>query len=184
MFNLMRTTPYESIRCVMIIDDNHNQLDSIGIPWVQDMSKMSKIETARSNAAKYKGRGKEIRICTRMDIKWFLSELVPDDTEYFDYDLTRWCKQGVLMMPYSPTCKIDGKPHYNIWSDFRARIIEMINDRYKEIPVLLIGEKTHKYEDLIDSRYTLPVTVYRECNHPDWYKIVNEWITGEPIQWL
>ncbi len=185
MFKWMKVTPFNTIRCILLLDDTFNHIEHPGIPYIQDMSKMGKIELAESMRERYKGRGSEIRLCSRKEINNLLTGIAPE-YEYFDYDLTRWCKQGVLMMPQSPTCRIEGKPHYQIWADFRARMIDIVNQHYPDMIWLLCGKRGRKHEDLIESRYTLPVTLWPQSSNPIWSTQINDLLVSrkeQPIIW-
>lgn len=87
------------------------------------------------------------------------------DVKTFDPDLTRWSKQGVLMLNTSLTTEID-KPgkHIKIWDPFTKYLIDMLNATDKEFVWVLMGKHAQENEDLIDN--ILNNTKILKCSHP------------------
>lgn len=77
-----------------------------------------------------------------------------------DVDLKRWANQGVLMLNTALTCQIDKVgSHYDIWKDFVAYIIDMLNLTNSGIIFILFGAKAQELESLIgDNHYVLKAT--------------------------
>ena len=170
----MKVCPFDSIKAVMLIDEWYAYLNKQGVPYSQDNEKM------RRNEFK-----PDIKICNRKEITELIDPLMPY-YKMFDYNLERWCKQGVLMFPIAPTCRLDGKPHYKIWSGFVNRVIEAINIAHKDVPWMLLERGCWKYEDQIESKNTILYTSYPKCSNENWYKDINKVLTDrniESIKW-
>lgn len=82
------------------------------------------------------------------------------DTQHFDQDLSRWSKQGVLLLNTSLTTQID-KPgkHHDLWKPFITFLIDMLNARYKNLIWVFLGKNTSEFADMVnddhDKLYTL-----------------------------
>jgi uracil-DNA glycosylase len=79
-----------------------------------------------------------------------------------DVDLKRWANQGVLLLNTALTCQIDKVgSHYDIWKDFVAYVIDMLNLTNSGIIFILLGAKAQELESLIgDNHYVL------KASHP------------------
>ena len=77
-------------------------------------------------------------------------------------DLSRWCKQGVLMLNVALTVQAF-KPgsHLGIWKDFTNFVVSKLNEQYWRIWVLL-GKEAQKLKPLI----THPSQIIIEAEHP------------------
>lgn len=77
-----------------------------------------------------------------------------------DVDLKRWANQGVLMLNTALTCQIDKVgSHYDIWKDFVAYVIDMLNLTNSGIIFILFGAKAQELESLIgENHYVLKAT--------------------------
>lgn len=143
VFRFLKECPLHSIKAVIFIDDDCNYLDAhTGIPYSQNPEMLKKPEFPKTP---------DDRLCGRKNVAFFLKRLIKEN-ESFDFDLTRWCKQGVLLLPYTPTSRIEGTPHYDLWRELRIRIIDTLNVRYPDIPWVLVGQRTIKMEDAIVSK--------------------------------
>ncbi len=170
MFHWLKVCPFKSIKCVIMVDDTHNGiLSNHGIPFSRDNSDLGQNE--------YTGKV----IVKNRDIKTFLVPVVQDNESY-NYNLERWCKQGVLMMPLASTWRVGGQAHYELWKDFRVRIIETIEEMHKDIPWLLVGEKAQRYECTIESKHTIPIDLQPELSIPNWNEKINS-LLEKPIDW-
>ena len=87
------------------------------------------------------------------------------DVATFDPDLSRWSKQGILMLNTSLTTEIGkiGK-HIPIWDPFNKYLIDMLNANDKEYIWVLMGKQAQQNEDLIDN--ILNNTQILKCSHP------------------
>jgi uracil-DNA glycosylase len=87
------------------------------------------------------------------------------DITTFDPDLSRWSKQGILMLNTSLTTEIGkiGK-HIPIWDPFNKYLIDMLNANDKEYIWVLMGKQAQQNEDLIDN--ILNNTQILKCSHP------------------
>lgn len=166
MFRWMQLTSVDSIKCVIMgIDRYNNAPDNVGIIY-------SRLE---SMLTEDKLRGEYV-----MNNKFIASFLNPViKTKKFNYNLERWCSQGVLFFPYSPTYRLNGEPHYALWANFRARVIEAIDT---DVTWLLMEEKCHKYENLIKSNDVVLMNVLPELYPTNWVEHVNRRLK-QPIIW-
>jgi uracil-DNA glycosylase len=81
---------------------------------------------------------------------------------YQDPDLTRWSKQGVLLINTALTCQIDKVgSHYDIWQAFIAYVIDMLSLTNSGLIFCLLGAKAQELESIIgDAHYIL------KASHP------------------
>lgn len=168
MFNWMKFCPYEKIRCVIMVEDRWKSGTYRGIPLSMDEELIKK------------------DVCTGLainrnyDIESFMAVL-----DKRRYGLEPWCRQGVLMFPISPTSRTNGNPHTELWSDFRARVIEAVEEQHKDLPWLLVQKPVWKYENLIQSKHTIPMKLYPEAD-VQWDKALNKILVAqgkEPVVW-
>lgn len=81
----------------------------------------------------------------------------PDAPRDQDPDLTRWAKQGVLLLNSAFTTEI-GKPatHYDIWEPFLAYVLDILNTTQGSMIFVLMGKKAHEFSVLLDEdRHTI-----------------------------
>jgi len=73
---------------------------------------------------------------------------------YQEPDLTRWAKQGVLLLNTSLTCQI-GKvsSHYDIWHDFIMYLLDMINLTNSGVIFILLGAKAQELESVLGQNH-------------------------------
>src|SRR3954466_8965322 len=107
MFKWMQFCPYDKIRCVIMVEDRWKPENYKGIPLSRDEEVIKKDPCTG------------LPISRNYDIEHFMEPLGKRV-----YSLEPWCRQGVLMFPMSCTSRSGGRPHADIWSDFRARVIE------------------------------------------------------------
>jgi len=77
-------------------------------------------------------------------------QIVPEDY----YDLSRWSKQGVLMLHSALTTeayKVDA--HKDLWANFRAYLLDTLNLNNSNLQVIFIGDKTKDYEEYFDDTH-------------------------------
>lgn len=81
---------------------------------------------------------------------------------YQNPDLTRWSKQGVLMLNKALTCQVDNVgSHYHIWHDFLMYVIDMLSLTNSGLIFCLLGAKAQELEGSISpSHYIL------KASHP------------------
>jgi uracil-DNA glycosylase len=78
---------------------------------------------------------------------------------YQDPDLTRWSKQGILMLNTALTVEV-GKigSHYNIWKPFTAYMLDYLNNHNKELIYVYMGKKAEEWSVLTgDNNYKFSV---------------------------
>ena len=69
-------------------------------------------------------------------------------------DLTRWANQGVLLLNSALTCEIDKVgSHYNIWKDFIAYTMDMLNFTDSGLIFVLMGKQAQELEGLISEHH-------------------------------
>jgi uracil DNA glycosylase len=67
-------------------------------------------------------------------------------------DLTRWCKQGVLLMPLTLTWNDGGKGHHSIWKPFTMYLMNKLSAEYNHIPVIFLGNRTLWYTRVLQNK--------------------------------
>lgn len=78
---------------------------------------------------------------------------------YQDPDLTRWSKQGILMLNTALTVEV-GKigSHYDIWKPFTAYMLDWLNNHNKELIYVYMGKKAEEWSELTnDNNYKFSV---------------------------
>lgn len=129
-FDFLKTIDYNKIKVVILTDYICNNIEQAsGVPF--------SIKDA---------------IYDRTPITLYHSTNPPDNRRT-DHNSTEWVKEGVLIIPLSLTTRINGKPHQKLWAPFTMRIIETVNKKYTNVPWVLVGSDTWKYEDDIASPY-------------------------------
>jgi len=69
-------------------------------------------------------------------------------------DLTRWAKQGVLLLNTALTCQIDKVgSHYDIWHDFIMYVLDMINLTNSGVIFILLGAKAQELESVLGQNH-------------------------------
>lgn len=175
-FRFLKECPFSTVKVVIFIDDNCNTLLNMGIPFSQDFNKMPIVEFSEGLK----------RECKRSDVKTFLKKVIEREKKAFDYSLLEWCKQGVLIIPYALTTRVDGNPHYDLWSEFRARIVDTVNTSFPDIPWVLVNTRTIKMESYISSKNVITFKPFDYTNQPDWSMLVNNILKAKkekPIKW-
>jgi uracil-DNA glycosylase len=73
---------------------------------------------------------------------------------YQDPDLTRWAKQGVLLLNTALTCEV-GKidSHASLWHDFTMYVLDMLNLTNSGLIFILLGKKAQELEPLIGQNH-------------------------------
>lgn len=70
---------------------------------------------------------------------------------YQEPDLTRWAKQGVLLLNTALTCQIDKiGSHYHIWNDFIMYLMDTLNMNKSGLVFILMGKQAHELEGYIN----------------------------------
>ena len=70
-----------------------------------------------------------------------------------DCDLSRWSKQGVLMLNTALTVRIDEiGSHYHIWKNLITRVFNHINNNHKDLAVVCMGRKAQEWKDYLDQQ--------------------------------
>ena len=67
-----------------------------------------------------------------------------------DPDLSRWAKQGVLLINTALTCELDKVgSHYDIWNDFIMYLLDMLNLTNSGLIFVLLGAKAQELEAVL-----------------------------------
>jgi uracil-DNA glycosylase len=110
------------------------------------------------------------------------------DPRELDPDLRRWANQGVLLLNAALTCQVDKvASHYNIWKDFIAYTMDMLNFTDSGLTFVLMGAKAQELEPLIGQHHHIIKTTHPayasytkqpwDCN--DMFNQVNKNIIGQ-----
>jgi uracil-DNA glycosylase len=77
-----------------------------------------------------------------------------DFPTYQDPDLTRWAKQGVLLLNSALTCEIDKiGSHCSIWKDFMAYAMDILNYTDSGLIFVLMGKQAQELEGMIGEHH-------------------------------
>lgn len=86
------------------------------------------------------------------------AEVYPDGGYVRDTDLSRWSKQGVIMMNTALTCRVgDIGSHYAIWKGFTAAFLEYVNKKHKDAVIVLLGNKADEWRPYIKDLHIIKV---------------------------
>lgn len=113
-----------------------------------------------------------------------------------DCDLSRWAKQGVLMLNTALTCEVDNiGAHVNIWKDFtKAMICHILNDHHNNVEFVFMGAKAKPFAKLLNNDISKhfvahpAAAAYRggKWDSNNLFKKINENLINngyEPINW-
>lgn len=71
-----------------------------------------------------------------------------------DPDLTRWSKQGVLLLNTALTTQVDKVgTHYDIWKDFIMYVLDMLSLTNSGLIFMLLGAKAQELESVIGQNH-------------------------------
>jgi uracil-DNA glycosylase len=124
IFNAFIHCPYNDLKVIIIGQDPYPQLGvADGISF--SCSKTKKLQPS---------------------LRYIFKEINGSQYDSLDPDLTRWSKQGVLMLNTAFTVEI-GKigSHYNVWKPITKMILEAINNDLDGIAVALLGKKAEEW---------------------------------------
>ena len=78
----------------------------------------------------------------------------PDNPRPQDPDLTRWAKQGVLLLNTALTTEV-GKPAtmYDIWNPFLVYLLDILNSYNGSTVFILMGKKAQEFEELLSPHH-------------------------------
>ena len=107
---------------------------------------------------------------------------------YQDPNLTRWAKQGVLLLNSALTCQVDKiGSHYHIWKDFMAYVMDILNYTDTGMIFVLMGKQAQELEGFIGEHHYVIKTshpasaAYKketwDCN--DMFNEINKIIIGQ-----
>jgi uracil-DNA glycosylase len=177
IFNAMNTTRFDDVRVVILGQDPyHGEGQAHGLSF----SVRSGVKLPPSLMNIYK------EISAEYDV------LMPKDG-----DLTRWAKQGVLLLNATLTVQdsLAGSHQNKGWEEFTDAIVRAINDRAENIVFLLWGSYAQKKGAIIDRKKHLvltashpsPLSAHRGflgCGH---FRAANDYLESNgfpPIDWV
>ena len=99
-----------------------------------------------------------------------------------------WSKlEGVLQIGTSLTSTLNGQHHHDIWKPWVGYIINKINEQYKDIPWILIGNGTHSYREMIKSKNIGVIQTWPTIWHNNtwtWCNGILEIQGQKPVKWV
>jgi uracil-DNA glycosylase len=130
LFNAFIHCPYKDLKVVFVGQDPYPQID------VADGIAFSCSLTGKAQPS----------------LRYIFQELNGSQWDSLDPDLSRWSKQGVLMLNTALTVQI-GKigSHYSLWKDIMTQILTAINTENKDLVVALLGKKAEEWETHFNS---------------------------------
>ncbi len=177
IFNAMNTTRFDDVRVVILGQDPYH---GAGQAHGLSFSVRSGVKLPPSLMNIYK------EISAEYDV------LMPKDG-----DLTRWAKQGVLLLNATLTVQdsLAGSHQNKGWEEFTDAIVRAINDRAENIVFLLWGSYAQKKGAIIDRKKHLvltashpsPLSAHRGflgCGH---FRAANDYLESNgfsPIDWV
>lgn len=171
MFRWMKECPYDKVKVVIVVEDVSAFIEAnTGIPLHMDPEKTPE--------------GREIKRKPLPLADELLRGIVEPDAEK-SYNFLKWCKQGVLLVPLSPTCRISGAAHYQLWSPLYPRLWETINKK-GDIPIVLVKDRAISYEDHFSSSNIRKI-LYPIWKDKSWHIWVNDILKSQnktPINWV
>jgi uracil-DNA glycosylase len=91
------------------------------------------------------------------------------------FDLTRWAKQGILLLNTALSLPIGsrGGAHIQLWSPFITYVLKSINERKDSVAVGLFGSYAKAYKKL----FTNDTFAIYDCEHPAAveYRAIKKW---------
>lgn len=135
MFRFLEMCPVERVKVIVLIDVLNNAIrKNTGIPL--EGMKTSKVAVSIYNTIEHKH--------------------IPD--------IQDWCKQGVLMVPVSPTTLVDSESNRDIWRSWTSYLVTKLSEQYPEAPVIMIGKKAYKLAPFIKSSYKSMFVLWPKVN--------------------
>jgi len=156
VFRFLEMCPVYKVRVLLLIDVTNNRIDYDGIPFNN----------------KYVSK-----ICKKIF-----------DTIDKDYrpDINQWHKQGVLLVPVSPTSTLESTPNRDIWKPWTSYLVNKVCEEHADIPVVMIGTRAHGYAYMIPSKYKKIVDTWPTMNHRNCWLWVNQILKSQnqiEIEW-
>jgi uracil-DNA glycosylase len=82
------------------------------------------------------------------------STVYDNEHREYDCDLSRWAKQGVLLLNSALTCEIDKiGSHYSIWKEFIAYTMDILNYTDSGLIFVLMGKQAQELEGMIGEHH-------------------------------
>jgi len=138
VFRAFEECPYQDLKVVMIAQDPYPQM-AVADGVAFSCSNTNKAEKSLQYIFK------EIE-----------KQYYPDGDYSHDCDLSRWSKQGVLMLNTALTTRV-GKigAHYDIWNPFTAFLLDQLNTYNPGIVYVFIGKKAEEWSEFITTGHKL-----------------------------
>ncbi len=141
VFNAFNLCPFNKLKVIIIGFDPYSNKDANGLAFSVDSS--IKIPNSLKNI--YDELYNDLKI--------------DNDNKG---DLTKWARQGILLLNNTLTIGKNRKYKHKEWKVFTNYIIELINEKKQNIVYLLFGVETHNKENLIDNKNNLII----KLSHP------------------
>lgn len=159
-FKWLQVCPSSKLKVILVCDIKENRLYNSGIPLDNKEKNVTKV-----NERLYKSI---------------------DKTQHYR-DLSKWGEQGVLLLPMTLTWRHLGEAHYDVWRPFLSFLINKINHKYKDIPVMFIGRKSQSYSYMFETSHKFSVTLWSNgIGNVNVWKKINKVLVEqgkEPIKW-
>lgn len=172
IFRAFEECPFDQLKVIIIGQDPYPQLGvADGISF--SCSKTKKLQPS---------------------LRYIFKALNESQYDSMDPDLSRWSKQGVLMLNTAFTVEI-GKigSHYDVWKPITQMILSAINSNKKDVAVALLGKKAEEWQLLLNNQkiYKTPHPASAAYKGGEWdcknvFTNVNEYLLAQnnkPITW-
>jgi uracil-DNA glycosylase len=138
VFNAFELTPLDKIKAIIIGQDcYHGASQAMGISF--SVNKGIKVPPSLVNIYK------------ELNSNGFKAPLAKADG-----DLTKWCKEGVLMINASLTVR-EGCPnsHEKIWRPFTEKLMDFLGKQLDKVVVIMWGNEAKKFSGYFDKKVKL-----------------------------
>ncbi len=153
VFKAFQECNFDNLKVVMIGQDPYPQFDYANNITVADGLAFSCSHT----------------VYEQPSLKFIFDEIQKTVDPYYERqcDLTRWCKQGVLLINTALTTEI-GKIgcHYDLWKAFLTKIIAHIDTECNDIVFVFLGKKAQRFSTIINRNTTDKKNFIIHVSHP------------------
>ena len=174
VFRAFQLCPYDSCKVIFIGQDPYPQKDvATGILFGNDTTNTSNLSSSLQ----------------------VIRNACCEPSDYFDYSLEYWCKQGVLMISAALTVEQDKVGSHSIlWKQFMSKFLDKYSSTEPGQIYVLFGKYAqsfkpyihHKFNDIIEVEHpsyyvrngeSMPKEIFNEINQ----LLINKY--GVPIEW-
>lgn len=177
VFRPFELCPYDSTKVVIINEEGPYREPGVGdgLAW-----SCSRVESPRFNLRNI--------LEAVQDTVPILDRQLPISTQLDEKDLTRWARQGVLLLNESLTAQVDTIPiehHQALWNNFLYLVMDVINDRTDTKIIVLVGNNYNLDTEFVrGSHHTVLVRPLplRGWRHSDLFNCINSFLWQDSLE--